>query len=151
MHLDLYRTNEFGGATIGVLSVDDAPVCLILERAWRDNERNVSCIPAGGYAVQTGHKSPRFGWCWKIIDVPDRTDILFHPGNTEDDTLGCLLPGSAIGEMDEKLAVLGSKTAFTRLREITGIAEDEVRTLPLRIHTRPGLGGHLPGGKYVPA
>lgn len=32
-----------------------------------------------------------------VVDVPDRTDILIHPGNFPSDTLGCILVGQTKG------------------------------------------------------
>lgn len=61
-----------------------------LELPWRDNKRSVSCIPSGQYElVYNGlyHRLPS----WHIKNVPDRSEILIHVGNTYLDTRGCIL------------------------------------------------------------
>lgn len=63
-----------------------------LELAWRDNERRVSCIPEGTYRA-IRHTSPKFGPCLWIQNVPNRSEILIHPGNFHSQILGCILPG----------------------------------------------------------
>lgn len=96
MKVTLRRISEREDATLGVLFFDDIPRLVTLEPPWRNNERNVSRIPAGEYemAVTT---SPRFGKTWKIKNVPERSAILFHAGNTVKDTQGCVLVGNRYG------------------------------------------------------
>ena len=71
-----------------------------LERPWIFNERKVSCVPTGTYLVKP-HISPKFGQCLKIQDVKGRSDILIHPGNVVNDTLGCVLVGLTSGSVDD--------------------------------------------------
>ena len=97
-----------------------------IEPPWRDNRRNVSCIPEGDYEVRP-HVSPRFGRCLLVAGVPDRSHILVHAGNVGGDrergwhthTLGCLLPGLRRGRIAVKgraqRAVLNSRPAVRRL------------------------------------
>ena len=63
-----------------------------LENPWLNNEPYISCIPSAIYECQRIN-SPRFGNTFEVIDVPERTHILFHWGNYEKDTLGCILLG----------------------------------------------------------
>lgn len=51
-----------------------------LELPWLDNERSISCIPAGTYECER-IQHPKFGHCWLVRDVPSRTGILIHSGN----------------------------------------------------------------------
>lgn len=89
-----------------------------LELPWRDNARNISCIPAGTYRC-TWHKSPRFGWTYWVRNVPDRSGILFHAGNWAGDTShgyrthswGCILLGRRRGMLKGQQAVLASRLA----------------------------------------
>ena len=71
-----------------------------LERPWVFNERKISCIPSGTYLVKR-HISPKFGQCFKIQDVKERSDILIHSGNVVNDTLGCVLVGLTSGTVDD--------------------------------------------------
>ena len=105
------RVAEHLGATLGTLSIDGWPRMVTLEEAWRDNQRQISCIPEGNYTIKR-HQSPRFGETFIVQNVPGRSHILFHAGNTDEDTLGCILVGSEFGEIKKKPAVLRSKSAF---------------------------------------
>lgn len=80
--------------TFGVMKWADrpAPFALTLEDPWKDNEKNVSCIPVGTYHCKK-FNSPTHGATFQIMDVTNRTYILFHRGNTHINTMGCVLIG----------------------------------------------------------
>lgn len=69
------------------------------EDDWLDNRVNVSCIPAGTYPLRrcmyNKHHLETFG----VFDVPGRDLIRIHPGNTEEDTAGCILVGLRLGPL----------------------------------------------------
>jgi hypothetical protein len=90
-----------------------------LEDAWRDNERQISCIPQGRYTIKL-HRSPRFGLTYQVVDVPERSQILFHAGNTHKDTNGCILLGLQFGRSGTDTAILASKSAFLKFLELMG-------------------------------
>ncbi len=92
----LVRVTEHNNATYGTLCVDGRPICVTLEDAWKNNQTSISCIPSGRYKL-TWHKSPRFGECYLVNDVPSRSHILIHAGNTHEDTHGCILLGLTFG------------------------------------------------------
>lgn len=73
--------------------------CYTLELPWKDNERNISRIPAGEYFAAK-HKSPKFGDTIWIQNVPNRSEILIHKGNYKKDTLGCILVGQDLVDID---------------------------------------------------
>jgi hypothetical protein len=107
---NLVRISEFG-ATFGVLLDDRIPLCLTLERIWMSNERGVSCIPDGAYVCKRVD-SPKFGVTFEVMDVPGRTDILFHRGNLSDDSHGCIVLGEEFGLLGNQRGILGSQKAF---------------------------------------
>lgn len=51
-----------------------------LELPWLNNERSVSCIPAGTYECERINH-PKYGHCWLVKNVPGRDSILVHVGN----------------------------------------------------------------------
>lgn len=108
--LKLVRVSEYQDATLGVLCLDGRPMFTTLEDKWRNNERMVSCIPAGEYKVKR-HKSPKFGECFEVQGVPNRSDILIHAGNTDVDTHGCILLGMMYGTVGTTVAILSSRQA----------------------------------------
>ena len=112
--LKLIRIAFIPDGTFGILfDFDDSIICLTLEREWRNNERNISCIPRGKYVCKR-IKSSKFGVTFEILNVPGRSHILFHTGNIEDDTHGCILTGKKIRMLKNKVAVLLSRIAFKR-------------------------------------
>lgn len=118
-HLRLVRVTEHNGATMGVLCIDGSPEVVTLEDAWRDNEKQISCIPVGRYKLKL-HRSPRFGLTYQVMDVPERSHILIHAGNTHKDTHGCILLGLQYGKSGNETAILASKSAFLKFMELMG-------------------------------
>ena len=79
-----------------------------LEDSWHDNARNVSCIPEGTYLCPIAYSNRFQRLMPRLLDVPGRSGILIHSGNTEANTEGCILVGrSATGS-----AVYDSRGAF---------------------------------------
>lgn len=112
-HLDLIRDKQDDIATQGRLFLDGEYLCRTLERPWVDNKRGISCIPLGEYygAVQP---SPRFQRDLpELLDVPGRTQILIHAGNTPEDTEGCILVG--LERHDYEPRIMQSRAALARL------------------------------------
>ena len=71
-------------------------MCHTLENPWKDNQRNISCIPEGEYKVRLrlARESATRDYLHLLVqDVPDRDWILFHRGNSAKDTSGCILVG----------------------------------------------------------
>lgn len=100
----------------------------VLENQWRDNRRNVSAIPAGVYRCTRGvyHRGgyPAF----ELQDVPGRSLILIHAGNTDQDTRGCPLIGSRVGVLGGRLAVLDSRAALAEfMATLEGVDEFELK------------------------
>ena len=102
--------------TAGVVIVKETPVCVSIELPWHDNQVCISCIPAGEYKLMLKHKSPKFGACFSIIEVPGRSDILGHPANKASELLGCFAPGRRFGKLDGEFAVLSSRKAMDDIR-----------------------------------
>jgi hypothetical protein len=83
-------------STIGNLYLDGEWLCDTLENPYIDNKRSISCIPEGQYKVRlrTARESATKDYLHLLVQgVPDRSLILFHSGNTAEDTRGCILVG----------------------------------------------------------
>jgi hypothetical protein len=117
--LRLVRVTEHNGATMGVLCINGSPELVTLEDPWQYNEKLISCIPVGRYKLKL-HKSPRFGLTYQVMDVPERSHILIHAGNTHKDTHGCILVGLQFGKLGSESAILASKSAFQKFMELMG-------------------------------
>lgn len=101
--------------TFGVLSQDGVRLCDTVERQWKNNLPNVSCIPAGTYTLKR-HQSPKFGQCFALeapslgvtIQGPSlRTYCLFHAANKPSELQGCIAPGTSAagGVVNSKVAM----------------------------------------------
>ena len=117
--MELARLESWQGATVGVLSIDGEVTCFTLEPPNRMNERDVSCIPKGEYLCVRKDASNSLtndtGRAWEVLDVPGRSDILIHVGNTITDTQGCILVGESAGHdlwKSGRRAILSSRDAF---------------------------------------
>lgn len=90
----IYYTHNAHPFTMGALltGVQEAPFA-VLELPWLANKVNVSCIPEGVYSWELVLDHPRFGNCFYLPEVPDRSEIMIHVGNQLEDTEGCLLVG----------------------------------------------------------
>jgi hypothetical protein len=87
-----------------------------LEPLWADNKKNISCIPEGIFNAAV-YPSQKYGLTYSV-SVPERSGVLFHAGNTERDTQGCIL----VGDYFEMHANIGaylkeSKKAFKEFIE----------------------------------
>jgi hypothetical protein len=119
--LTLKRISSSPYVTQGVLidTLSGLPLCVTLENPWKGNTPYISCIPTGIYKCKP-YTSDKHRDVYEIEEVPARSVILFHIGNTEDDTQGCILPGMKYGFLSEKPAVLESKIAINLLKSVVG-------------------------------
>ena len=96
--------------TFGVLRINKQVFCVTLEPAFLENAQGTA-IPAGQYDCHRVN-SPSWGDTFQVLGVPDRTGILFHSGNTANDTRGCILLGQHYGKLSAGRAVLNSGKTF---------------------------------------
>ena len=90
------KRQYFPNGTNGNLWCDKQLVCHTIELPWRNNERNISCIPEGKYRLKRRFTKKR-GWHYILEGVPDRSFILFHPANNALKELrGCIAPVSEL-------------------------------------------------------
>lgn len=105
MNVVLQRLFVRDGAQIGMLGVDEAPLCFTLE----DEPRAVkvpgqTCIAAGRYELKLRtfgglYEKYRLRFPWNepgmlwLQDVPNFTDVMMHCGANKEDTAGCVLVG----------------------------------------------------------
>jgi len=123
--ITLRRISQGHNPVHGVL-VDEGglPICLTIENLWLDNQVGISCIPAGDYKV-IKQNSPKYGTgMWTLLNVPERTHILIHWGNTAEDTKGCIIVGRYFGKLNGEPAVLASRKAYAALRGRYGDLEE---------------------------
>ena len=103
MRLILKRVALRPSYTIGRLYVDGAYLCDTLEDTVRPSGVKVyarTAIPEGEYRVRMDIRSPRFGsrpqyrkYGGRLPRLEGVPGILIHPGNSAEDTAGCILVG----------------------------------------------------------
>jgi len=111
--ITIKRISQSDNGTFGVMLMDGMPLCVTLEDPWNNNERNISCIPAGRYPC-TKHNGTKYKDVWILGGVPDRSAILIHAGNSTDDTQGCILVGRSFNAH----TIRDSRNALDYLRAV---------------------------------
>lgn len=112
MVLVLTRT-YFPEGTNGKLVYQGRLICYTIELPYKNNQPQVSCIPEGEYFIEKRY-SNRFGWHFEILDIPNRSLILFHPANNALTELrGCIAP---VSQLSGPGYGVQSKKAFEKLK-----------------------------------
>jgi hypothetical protein len=97
--------------TFGVMTIGGTATCVTLEPYSRDNASNVSCIPTGQYICKR-YSSRKYPDTFEITGIQGRSYVLFHAGNVDENTAGCVLLGSEFGTLGGDRAILESGKAF---------------------------------------
>lgn len=148
MNLLLKRVFKADTYTIGKLYIDG----MYFSDTIEDKDRNLSqemskeyiskvkiygetAIPIGTYKVNMNIVSQKFkGKSWakpyegkvpRLEEVPGYSGVLIHPGNTADDSLGCIL----VGENKVKGQVVNSQSTFHKLMDILKKGQDITITI----------------------
>ena len=118
MYVELERFAYLPTGTLGQLTAGDFQ-CFTLERPWQDNAINVSCIPEAVY--QCGpFNGKKFKDVVEVIDVPDRSYILFHSANYPQQLHGCIAPGIYFHINDDEPRVFQSRKALRMFFDAAG-------------------------------
>ena len=124
MELELTRSTKTNKSSIGELAIDGVFECFILEDKDRGLRQGMpvselmalkikkeTAIPTGRYEIVVSFSDRFQKMLPLLLDVPAYEGIRIHPGNTDTNTEGCLLPGKA----KSANAVGSSRIAFTAL------------------------------------
>ena len=145
MKLELIRRYCGNGYTIGSLLVDGVKFCDTLEDTDRglkssmtlqeikaNKVKGKTAIPTGIYHVDMDTVSPRLnGKSWakpyggrvpRLQGVKGFDGVLIHPGNTADDTEGCIL----VGRNTEVGKLTDSKAIYCKLFEMMDAVNEHI-------------------------
>lgn len=106
----LVRGISSAQGTAGMLTFGTCAI-RTLELPWRDNIKQISCIPLGTYRAIWA-RSPKMGMCYHLLAVPSRSCVLIHPANFageepfDTQLHGCIAPCSRIGVMRNTKGVM---------------------------------------------
>lgn len=117
---------ETAEETVSSLQIDGENFGVILEDQYREKKvMEDTRIPRGVYKLKLraygGHHQRykhKYGFhvgMIQVMDVPGFSDILFHIGNTDQHTAGCLLTGTTFMETrGKRLVVQRSEDAYVK-------------------------------------
>jgi hypothetical protein len=124
MKVVLARLKDDGVQTLGNLSVYEGTdliwTCKTVELPWRNNNRNVSCIPTGVYKCDWSY-SPKFKTnVFEVTGVPERSGIRIHVANYVRQLHGCIALGYCYKDIDNdgQMDIAMSRICLEAFQEI---------------------------------
>lgn len=127
MNLILTRTDFRDDGIYGEIT-DEAGkhICVSLEHAYDSGAGDGSYapkVPPGTYLCQQGeHQLAHMSYpfvTFEVTGVPNHKNILFHVGNYNDDSEGCVLVGTAVRPVgDGTWMISASKNAFNAFMQL---------------------------------
>lgn len=98
--------------------------CVSLELPWKNNAREVSCVPAGEYDIVLEYSQSKKMDLWELKDVPGRSEVKIHIANYVSDLLGCIAPGLRWADLNKDgiIDVANSRVAFLGFMRAMGDA-----------------------------
>ena len=102
--------------TFGVWLNDNKPLFVTLELPWRDNQKDISCIPSGTYHTTKVFSNHFQRYVYTLMNVPNRDAVEIHIGNTVKDIRGCVVLGMNYSMTD--YAIVNSTIAFNSFMSI---------------------------------
>ena len=117
MNITLQRLLMNDNGTLGIILLDGKPLFPTLELPWKDNQQNVSCIPAGVYKAVYMFSEKFQKNLFVLQGVQGRDLIEIHIGNTIINTHGCILIGMQFSLSE--FAIVNSKLAFDNFMFMT--------------------------------
>ena len=124
MRVEIKRIEFRDKQTEGVLSVKDEAnnilfQCYTIELEEDCNAKRDDCIPRNTYNVEKRY-STKYKNHFHVLDVPNRSYILIHAGNYNKHTLGCILVGKTLTDIngDGYRDTTSSKSTMNKLNEV---------------------------------
>lgn len=125
INVRIVRLEHDSEGSFGVLLLNDKVFCVTLELPWLGNAQTISSIPAGVYTcslVSSPLITRLTKGVWEkgyvVNNVPNRSAVMIHPGNTDDDTHGCILVAQGYGKLRGERAILNSGATFNEFMTV---------------------------------
>lgn len=120
MHIEILLVQDTKNSTLSKVLIDGQYFCFTIEDGYRDKKVfGQTRIPDGTYPVRKRtyggfytkyHRLYGHMFVPQIMDVPGFGDILFHCGNTVEDTHGCVLLNKCAGFNSTKQVFEGAQS-----------------------------------------
>jgi hypothetical protein len=116
--------SELTAPQVGFMLFDGYPELITFELPDLDNKKSKSCIPEGEYSCERVLGVTTLGGMYipetfRVLDVPGRSGILFHIGNSVKDSSGCILLGLKLGGQGPLPGISESKIGFNKFLALT--------------------------------
>jgi len=115
---ELHRVAVRPDGAFGVLLHDGLPFAVTLERTYPTLSSGEAAVLSRTPKIPVGvHRCTRSffhrgGYSTFEVHVPGHSRLLFHRGNTEKDSEGCILVAESFGELGAEPAILESVMGF---------------------------------------
>ncbi len=135
MDLVLVRADfRADGITSKLYSEDFVLIGETLEHAYLIDEGTYAPkIPDGVYTCMRGlhklHVDSEPFETFEVMDIPDHDGIMFHTGNFNSDSAGCILIGLSLGNIGGQRALINSKIAFDRFMKLQEGCDEFILTV----------------------
>lgn len=137
MNLTLTRTQLNANCTLGQIVLDDGTILYSLELPWKDNQKNISCVPPGVYKL-IPYTSPKHDSTWYLENEElgvggagsERSFCEIHSANWASQLEGCIALGLENAPMynpsegEVVPAVEQSMLAINRIKNVLGIGSN---------------------------
>ena len=140
IEITINRQRETANSTTGTYWVNGRSVSgSTLELPDRQNQTNISRIPAGDYPARRSTFSDRRDVI-RIDNVPNRTGIAIHAGNTPSDTTGCILVGESSGtdRVNQSRAAMSELLGYVDIVAALDSMLGETTSISVSISDPPG-------------
>lgn len=132
MQLILNRT-YYPKSTTGEISYDAELLSYALELPWKNNQRQVSCIPENEYELAKRY-SEKHGWHLILLGTSPRADILMHEANYVRQLRGCIAPVTTLQGTDTGWR---SGKACEKIEALVFAALEKGEKVTLKIQKKP--------------
>lgn len=135
MKMQLIRTKLLADRTLGTLYAPGLVLRTLEDQvrpAYEPKVMHATAIPAGEYEVIVDYSQRFKVEMPRLLNVPGFEGIRIHPGNTPEDTSGCILVGQYFGTDN---TVRQSRKAYEELMEILEAAYARNETITITITT----------------